>query len=146
MLKKMINGFAKQNSEQKAAILVMIGFFGALLSGMAGDLWVHSIVYDVLVTGVLSVILVVGCFKMIVVMCKKTEDWLAKLMGTAAFGLVGLMTTEILVDWVAQHVFSVELPQITAWYALPLMAIFLFGLIVLVFRGIGDARQRRRNS
>ena len=141
---KIFKSFAKKSKEEKAAILCMIGLFGAIISATVGDFWINSLVYDVAVTGFLEVVLVIGCFCMIRAICKMTSDRLPKLMAIAVFGFVGLLTTELIVDWIGFHLFAVELPDITAWYALPAFGTIFIGLIILVIRGFADARQRKK--
>ncbi len=138
---KIFKSFAKKSTEEKAALATLIGMFGAIFGSLIGEFWVKSLVFDALFTGLFCVVYVVGCVVMCVMICGKTSEKLPKVMAFAAFGFAAALVTELMVDWVALHLFGVELPMITAWYAFPAFAIIIGSIIALA---IGACLDRRR--
>lgn len=124
----------KFSSEEKAAMAVAIGLFGTLLAQFIAEFWIKNSLLWELVIGAFAVTLIVGSIITCRNVCRQLDQKLPKLAVIGDFGFVICITAECIVDWVARHLFGIELPTITQWYAIPLLLMFLIGLFGLFFQ------------
>ena len=134
-------------TENGAAWACLVGMMGSILAGMifmfAG---IDNLVTNIL-TAVFVAILGYGCFAMIhfiwrKIPLQKLEKWTV----AGAFGLVALMCTEHVVDFLVSLIFWIILPPITVWYAIPCFLLFFGGLLIIAFKGIREERQMRKGK
>lgn len=137
-----VKNFVKMDRENKASRLCVIGFLG-ILAVLALDvckLLPKATAVD-LTLGAFIVLFGTGCLMMCTVLIKH-ETKAARFAGCGAFGLFGLMCTECVADYLVEHLASVMLPQVTAWYAYPCVTLFFIGILMLAREAISEAWRR----
>lgn len=126
----MFRKFLQMNSEDKSSVLNLcaVVLFAVWLAVYLFG--ISNLCTDILaMTG--GVLLTVGCAFMFHAAAEINETAVKPLI-FGSFGLVGLVSFEATLSY-AVSLFGIALPAVTAYYALPLFAIFIYGLGRLLF-------------
>lgn len=137
-----VKKFVRMNRENKARTLLGIGFVG-IIAALLLDLCklLPNTTATELTIGTFIVFFGIGCLMMCCILIKHKEK-AARFAGCGAFGLFGLMCTECVIDYLVEHLASVTLPQMTAWYAYPCVALFSIGILMIAGQTINDTWKR----
>lgn len=137
-----VKKFVRMNREEKAATLLCIGFLGILVALIldAFKLLPQATAVE-LTIGIFVVSFGAGCLLMFTCFIGH-EVKAARFAGCGAFGYFGLMCVECIASYLVEHLTSVTLPQVTAWYGYPCLILFFIGILMMAGRAIGDAWRR----
>lgn len=121
---------------------VLVGVFGFLgwlvakVNNIAVDaLWLQ------LLLGAFLISFTIGAAMMCCVAIK-SKNMAAALLVIGAFGLLGLISIEVMVSWAFMYFFGIELAPVIIWYAVPCVLIFFSGFVCLGIEVFKNRKQR----
>ena len=122
----MSKSWNKNNKEEQAAIICGTSLGLGLIFVLLGAIF-HSPTLNIFAC-LAGFAWAYGCLKMCIA-TRKLPEWQGRMSICGAFAMFGLLVLEVVVDFIAENFFKIELPTVTLWYLIPCALAFFVGLI-----------------